>query len=131
MPTLQELQESMEQTGASQAERNQQIAQAVKAGALQQSMGQTAPWGPERTAEQNRAVFAEHQQELTDEEAAARMTPQPEEQFGNIVKRMAENYQKSPQYKELLEQELSQISAQIAELTQRRNMIEMAMRGKA
>lgn len=133
MPTLKELQESMEKTGASQAERNQQIAQAWKAGQIGQSLGAEplAHQGPERTAEQNRAVFEGHQQELTDEEVARRMAPNPEEQFGNIVKRMAENYQKSPQYKQLLEQELSQISAQIAELTQRRNMIEMAMRGQA
>lgn len=136
MPTLEELQASMAATGASQEERNQQIAQAVQAGQIGQSLGYEpmAHQGPERTPAENRAVFEGHQQELTDEEVAARMTPTQEEQDRqalNIVQRMAENYQTSPQYRELLDQELMQISAQIAELTQRRNMIEMARRGQA
>jgi hypothetical protein len=113
-----------------QAQKNQELARAVVSGTL--SAGQQVHKGPERTPAQNRAVFEGHEQELTDEEAAQRMGEAPQEQptFEGIVQRMAQNYQTSPQYAQLLEQELVQISAQIAELTQRRNMIEMARRGQ-
>ena len=115
-----------------QRQRNRQIAQSVKSGAATRAVGgePMAHVGPERTAEQNRTVFEGHQQELTDEEVAQRMTPE-QPNFEGIVQRMAQNYQTSPQYRQLLDQELQQISAQIAELTQRRNMIEMAKRGQA
>ena len=70
--------------------------------------------------------------ELTAEEVRQRMGGAPEEQptFEGIVQRMAQNYQTSPQYQQLLDQELAQISEQIAQLVQRRNMIEMAKRGQ-
>jgi hypothetical protein len=132
MPTWEEMQAEL-QGVEHPAERNQRIAQAVQTGALTRSLGgePMAHTGPERTPAQNRAVFEGHQQELTDEEAAARMTPQPEDAFMGTIRSMAQNYQTSQQYRELLEQELEQISAQIAALTQRRNMIEMAKRGQA
>ena len=119
-----------EEEKEAQRQRNKQIAMSVKTGQVSRSLGAEplANQGPERTAEQNRAVFEGHQQELTDEEVAARMQPE-QPTFEGLVRRMAENYQTSPQYKQLLDQELEQISAQIAELTQRRNMIEMARRG--
>ena len=109
-----------------QAQRNQQLARAVASGTL--SAGETVHKGPEQTPAEARAKFEGYQPELTDEEVAARMGEAPQEQptFEGIVQRMAQNYQTSPQYANLLEQELQQISAQIAELTQRRNMIEMA-----
>jgi len=111
-----------------QAQRNQQLAQRVASGTL----GGGEPQAPELSDVEARQKWEGYQPELTDEQAQQRMTPLPEEQpsFENIVERMAQNYQTSPQYAQLLEQELQQISSQIAELTQRRNMIEMAKRGQ-
>jgi len=119
-----------------QAQRNQQLARAVTSGELtdEQVARKWEPAEPELTDEQVAQVWAPQQQqapgsELSDEEVKQRMTPSPEEvqnQFEGIVQRMAQNYQTSPQYAQLLEQELQQISEQIAQLTQRRNMIEMA-----
>jgi hypothetical protein len=127
MPTWEELQAQMrEEALTNPADRNQRIAEAVQGGQLT-AQGERQP---ELTDEEVARIWEPAQQELTDVEAAERMTPRPEEQFGGIVKRMAENYQTSPQYRQLLDQELQQISAQIAQLTQRRNMIEMARRGQ-
>jgi len=132
MPTLEELKAQMAQEGVNEpAERNQRLAQAVKTGALTRALGgePQAHVGPELKPEEARQKWEGYQHELSDEEVAQRMG---EEQptFEGIVKRMAQNYQTSPQYAQLLDQELQQISAQIAELTQRRNMIEMAKRGQ-
>jgi hypothetical protein len=125
MPTWDELQAQMVKEGvANPAQRNQRIASLVKNKQLTQ--------GPELTDEEVAQKWEPVEPELTDEEVRQRLTPLPEEKpsFEGIVKRMAENYQTSTQYRQLLDQELAQISAQIAELTQRRNMIEMARRGQ-
>ena len=110
-----------------QAQRNQELAQAVATGTLGGKRPQHE--GPELTDTQAREKWEGYQPELSDEQAAQRMAPLPEEeeaQSMNIIQRMAENYSTSPQYRQLLDQELQQISNQIAQLTQRRNMIEMA-----
>ena len=113
-----------------QAQRNQELAQAVATGTLGGKRPQHE--GPELTDTQAREKWEGYQPELSDEETARRMGEGQEEQpsFEGIVERMAQNYQTSPQYANLLEQELAQISDQIAQLTQRRNMIEMAKRGQ-
>ena len=133
MPTLEELKAQMAQEKVvDPAERNQRIAQAVQTGALTKSLGgrPEAHQGPELSDPEARQKFEGYQPELSDEEVRQRMTQEPEEQptFEGIVQRMAQNYQTSPQYQQLLDQELTQISEQIAQLTQRRNMIEMAKR---
>jgi hypothetical protein len=118
-------------TPEEQALRNQQLARAVASGTL--SKGQQVHKGPELPPGETEQRLEGWQPELTDEQVAQRMTPTPEEEEAqplNIIQRMAENYQTSPQYRQLLDQELQQISNQIAQLTQRRNMIEMARRGQ-
>ena len=133
MPTLEEIRRQAQEQGAGQEGVNKGIAQAVQSGVLQRGLGVDPERhkGPEQTREEAPA-WEGYQPELTDEEVAQRMPPSQEEQptFENIVQRMAQNYQTSPQYQQLLDQELMQISEQIAELTQRRNMIEMAKRGQ-
>jgi hypothetical protein len=113
-----------------QALRNQELARAVASGTL--SAGPQVHKGPEQTPAEAREKWEGYEPELSDVEVQQRMGEAPQEQptFEGIVQRMAQNYQTSPQYAQLLEQELVQISAQIAELTQRRNMIEMARRGQ-
>lgn len=133
MPTLEEIRRQALGQGGGQQGVNQEIAKAVQSGELtdEQVAQKWEPALPELTDEQTRQRMTPlpQEQELSDEEARQRMTPSPEEvesRFTGIVERMAQNYQTSPQYKQLLDQELSQISEQIAQLTQRRNMIEMA-----
>lgn len=115
MPNWKELQ--MQLAGLSDQERNQIIARAVKSGTIY----------PEKYGEQIQKEAKPEETEISAGPPIISEAPKP--QFGDMVKRMAENYQTSPQYQQLLNQELEQISAQIAELTQRRNMIEMAIRG--
>ena len=129
MPTLEELKGQMAQEGVrDQGERNQRIAQGVAAGTLGGPRPQHEE--PELSDVEAGQTWEGYQPELIDEEVAQRMTPTPEEEFTGIVGRMAQNYQTSPQYAQMLDQELAQISAQIADLTQRRNVIEMALRGQ-
>jgi hypothetical protein len=113
-----------------QRQKNRQIAQTVT-GAATKTLGQPdKPGAQELPDVEARKKWEGYQYELSDEEVAQRMAPsQPPVE--NLISRMAENYNTSPQYRQLLDQELDQISAQIAELTQRRNMIEMAKRGMA
>ena len=123
MPTLEELKAQMAKEGVTDpAQRNQRIAKAVQGRELTQ--------GPELTDVEVAQKWEPAEPELTDEEVRQRMTQEPEVTFENIVQRMAQNYQTSPQYQQLLDQELAQISDQIAQLTQRRNMIELAKRGQ-
>ena len=134
MPTLEEIRRQAQEQGAGQEGVNQGIAQAVQGGVLQRGLGVDPERhkGPEQTREEAPA-WEGYQPELTDEQVKQRMGEAPQEQppIESIVQRMAENYQTSPQYQQLLDQELDQISAQIAELTQRRNIIEMAKRSQA
>jgi hypothetical protein len=112
-----------------QRQRNKQIAQSVASGVATKPLGTPdKPGVQELSPAEARQKWEGYQYELSDEEAAGRMQ-QEQPSFEGIVRRMAENYQTSPQYQQLLDQELEQISAQIAELTQRRNMIMMAKQG--
>ena len=119
-----------EEEKEAQRQRNRQIAQSVQTGVLQRGLGVDPERhkGPEQTSEEA-PTWEGYQPELTDEQATQRMG-EGQPTFEGIVQRMAQNYQTSPQYQQLLDQELAQISEQIAQLTQRRNMIEMAKRGQ-
>jgi hypothetical protein len=149
MPTLGEIRAQLRREGVTDPEeRNQRIAEAAKSGVATEALGgePLAHQGPERTPAQNRAVFEGHQQELTDEEVARiweepttdpireQLMQAPAEavhaQTMDIIGKMAQNYQTSPQYKQMLDQELAQIEEQISQLIQRRNMIQLAKQGQ-
>jgi len=122
-----------EEEKEAQRQRNRQIAQSVASGVATKPLGQPDKPGVQELSDaEARKKWEGYQPELSDEEVRQRMGEAPEEQptFEGIVQRMAQNYQTSPQYQQLLDQELAQISEQIAQLMQRRNMIEMAKRGQ-
>ena len=135
MPTLEEIRRQAQEKGAGQRGVNEGIAQAVQTGVLTKGLGVRPQEheGPELTGPEAAQRVEGYEPELTDEQVRQRLGEAPTEQppIESIIQRMAQNYQTSPRYQQLLDQELMQISEQIAELTQRRNMIEMAKRSQS